>query len=115
MGPARVLEVRGRHRVQCRALNRLAPLRTGDCPMAPQPDVHPSDVMLRDFSLGKLNDEAATRLMDHLECCADCRNRAAAIPDDSVGARSRASRAPEAKSQAPVSPEPSPTLHTGEI
>jgi serine/threonine protein kinase len=47
-------------------------------------DFHASDSDLQDFTRGKLDDSAARALIDHLEECADCRERAARLPDGTL-------------------------------
>ncbi len=54
--------------------------------------LHPTDQALRDFSLGKLGDEAADSVNSHLEECSECQQRVASMSSDSFLSRLRNAR-----------------------
>ena len=93
--------------------------------MTARTDAHPSDSTLQGFALGKLRDSAADRLIEHLDGCPDCRERAAALPDGTLDMRKGAAPDPAAApasdlaqsrgcaSAAPVpNPDPAPAPNT---
>ncbi len=51
--------------------------------------LHPTDQALRDFSVGKLGDGLADSVNSHLQECADCQRRVAAMSSDSFLGRLR--------------------------
>ena len=59
---------------------------------------HPSDQILSDYGLGKLDDALAAEVNDHLEGCDDCRRRVAGFTSDSFLGRLRQARKPSARS-----------------
>src|SRR5262245_22539912 len=61
--------------------------------------MHPTDQALRTYGLGKLDDDSARSIGDHLESCSDCRRRLAELaPEDELGpVRAAASRPDSAR------------------
>lgn len=51
--------------------------------------LHPDDQTLNDYGLGKLDDDSAGRVDDHLSGCDDCRQRVAGLTSDSFLGRLR--------------------------
>ncbi len=66
--------------------------------MAAPDSPHPSDRTLSEYGLGKLDDESASAVHDHLEVCPDCRQRAGGVTSDSFLGRFRDARSPSSRS-----------------
>ena len=63
---------------------------------------HATDATLQAFARGRLADDLARQLMDHLEDCAECRGRAALLPDASSDGKGRDSRPAARPDSAPL-------------
>src|SRR4051794_39259768 len=59
---------------------------------------YPTDQILSDYGLGKLDDRLAAGVNKHLQQCSDCRGRVAAISADSFLERVRDAQQPSGKS-----------------
>ncbi|HEU5118511.1 MAG TPA: zf-HC2 domain-containing protein, partial [Isosphaeraceae bacterium] len=53
---------------------------------------HPTDQLLCSYGLGKLDDSSASAVSQHLERCAECRQRVGAISSDSFLGRLQKAR-----------------------
>jgi hypothetical protein len=60
--------------------------------MEASPAVHPSDQTLTAYGLGKLDDNLADAVSEHLEQCDDCRGHVAAVTSDVFLGRLRAAQ-----------------------
>jgi serine/threonine protein kinase len=79
--------------------------------MTARPDAHPSDAELEAFAQGRVSDRAVREILDHLDVCANCRQRAASLPEGSFADPGRASLVANAgkSSQAGSGPTSRPT------
>jgi serine/threonine protein kinase len=59
---------------------------------------HPNDQTLKAYGLGKLVDEQASSINEHLESCADCRQRVSGLTSDSFLGRFRDGQQPAERS-----------------
>ena len=66
----------------------------GDRPMNAHPVSHPTDQTLSSYGLGKLDDDSAEAVNQHLEQCPDCRKRVAEMSADSFLGRIRDAQKP---------------------
>ncbi len=71
---------------------------------------HPPDQILSSYGLGKLDDDAAEVVNQHLEQCADCRKRVAEMSDDGFLRRIRDAQKPTGNSA--LGPARPGALHT---
>ncbi len=55
-------------------------------------DIHPTDLVLQSYGLGKLDDEAAEVISQHLDVCPDCVQRITGMSSDSFLGRLRRAR-----------------------
>jgi serine/threonine protein kinase len=62
------------------------------------PCLHPDDETLKSYGLGKLVDEQASTINDHLESCSDCRERVSGLTSDSFLGRFREGHQPSTRS-----------------
>jgi serine/threonine protein kinase len=88
--------------------------------MTARTDAHPSDATLQGFARGELRDSAVEHLIEHLDNCPDCRNRAAALPDGTLDLRRAPGRSepPRIAGAAPPTASPaaaSPTLNPSPV
>jgi serine/threonine protein kinase len=77
--------------------------------MSTRLDAHPSDAVLQGFALGKLSDNSAGKLIDHLDACPECRKRAAELPDATLNVRANATLDPGAAQAQPFAAPPPKT------
>jgi serine/threonine protein kinase len=82
--------------------------------MSARRSLHPTDRDLRDYSLGKLDDNATDSIQSHLDCCINCRERVAAMTSDSFLSRLREVQAGPESPLPRGAPLPAPvTLRSG--
>jgi Putative zinc-finger len=67
---------------------------SGDRPMDIQRALHPTDQSLSSYGLGKLDDDSAEAVNQHLEHCPDCRQRVAEMSAYSFLKRVRGAQKP---------------------
>ncbi len=86
--------------------------------MESRPQSHPSDRVLRSFSLGKVDEESARDVLSHLTGCRECREKVTSQSGDSFLHGLRAARVSAAGTPAPAmtltaSPAPTPLAGAG--